>query len=169
MINRHPAFPRVYNTVMTIPSVPDIPPAPRRETEPPLPSSPIPAGSVPPLPAASPSTPVPSAFPVPETAPPLPSIPPLPKSERTEAPNLRNDPVPEPQPAKNATPTTNKSSSKSHLYFLATVLLVVTVIALVSIWMFLGLLIGSSILPRIDLGYSWFDAHVFYFFGISAR
>ena len=40
------------------------------------------------------------------------------------------------------------------------------VIAVISVWMLFGLLVGSSILPGLDLGYSWFDSHIFFFFGV---
>lgn len=43
------------------------------------------------------------------------------------------------------------------------------VLALVFLWAAFGLMMRIGFLPTFDLGYSWFDAHIVYFFGLSGR
>lgn len=43
------------------------------------------------------------------------------------------------------------------------------VLALIFLWAAFGLMMRIGFLPTFDLGYSWFDAHIVYFFGLSGR
>ncbi|WP_127920930.1 hypothetical protein [Bifidobacterium xylocopae] len=44
---------------------------------------------------------------------------------------------------------------------------VLAVVALFFAWASFGLMMRIGFLPTFDLGYSWFDAHIAFFFGIS--
>ncbi|MBH9979200.1 hypothetical protein H3S87_05975 [Bifidobacterium sp. W8108] len=46
---------------------------------------------------------------------------------------------------------------------------VLALLALFFAWATFGMMMRIGFLPVFDLGYSWFDSHILYFFGVAAR
>ncbi len=46
---------------------------------------------------------------------------------------------------------------------------VLALLALFFAWAAFGMMMRIGFLPVFDLGYSWFDSHILYFFGVAAR
>lgn len=46
---------------------------------------------------------------------------------------------------------------------------ILLVLVIIFAWATLGLMMRIGFIPVFNLGYSWFDTHVFYFFGITAQ
>ena len=168
-----PPMPMGVETLPPLPmGVDTLPPLPMGvETLPPLPME---VDTLPPLaPSVDTLPPLPMGV---ETLPPLPtevdSLPPLAPSVDTLPPTEPESALPTPSDEFGGDEGSAREARRNLQRALrlqrrlVAIFWIALVIAVISVWMLFGLLVGSSILPGLDLGYSWFDSHIFFFFGV---